>query len=233
MVNVNEAVIARLKKSGKVFEVLVDCDLALAFKEGKISDLDEVVVSIEIYEDSRKGMVAAESSLEAAFGTIDKKLIVALIIKDGEVQLTAEHRKKLREQKRKQIINLIHRNAVDPKTDLPHPPQRIENALVEVKAHIDDLKPAEQQVKDLVNKLKEVLPLKYEIREVQVIVEPQYSGRVIPLVRKYGKILNEEWMNDGSLNVVLELPAGLQEEFEREMNNLTHGNLNMNIMKVR
>src|SRR3989338_7706864 len=188
MVNVNEAVIARLKKSGKVFEVLVDCDLALAFKEGKISDLDEVVVSIEIYEDSRKGMVAAESSLEAAFGTIDKKLIVALII---------------------------------------------ENALVEVKAHIDDLKPAEQQVKDLVNKLKEVLPLKYEIREVQVIVEPQYSGRVIPLVRKYGKILNEEWMNDGSLNVVLELPAGLQEEFEREMNNLTHGNLNMNILKVR
>jgi len=122
---------------------------------------------------------------------------------------------------------------VDPKTDLPHPPQRIENALVEVKAHIDDLKPAEQQVKDLVNKLKEVLPLKYEIREVQVIVEPQYSGRVIPLVRKYGKILNEEWMNDGSLNVVLELPAGLQEEFEREMNNLTHGNLNMNILKVR
>ena len=34
---------------------------------------------------------------------------------------------------------MIHRNAVDPKTGLPHPPQRIESAMEEAKIHVDEI----------------------------------------------------------------------------------------------
>ncbi len=233
MVNVNEAVIARLKKQGRDFEILVDCDLALAYKAGKEVDLDSVVVSFDVFEDVKKGMNASDAAMESAFGTTDKKEVVKKILKEGEIQLTAEYRKKLRDKKRKQIIHLIHRNAIDPKTGAPHPPQRIENAINEVKVHIDDFKPAEQQVKEIVAKILSVLPLKYEIREVQVVLGPQYGGRAMPTLRKFGKVLKEEWLNDGSLCAVVEIPAGIQEEFEKELNNLTRGDLDLKILNAR
>ena len=230
MVDVDKAVIARLRKGGNAFEILVDCDKALEYKKDVSVPLEDVLASDEVYEDVKKGMVASEDALKKSFDTTNKTEVVKKILKDGHVQLTAEHQKKYRAQKRKQIIGLIHRNAVDPKTGVPHPPARIESAMDEVKVRVDDFKSAESQVKEIVSKLKTVLPIKYEIRVVALVLPPQYAGKGQNIVRKYGNLGKESWLNDGSFSCEVEIPAGMYESFEKELNDLTRGNLDMNII---
>ena len=230
MVDVDKAVIARLKKEGKNFEILVDCDKALLFKEGKGS-LDDVLATEEIYEDVKKGMRA--SQLKKFFWSDENKAIAKIIIEQGEIQLTAEHMKKLREEKRKQIIGIIQRNAVDPKTDLPHPMNRIQYALEEAKVNIDYAKSAEMQVGNIVSKIREILPLKYEIREIELKIPAQYSGKSFSILKQFGKVLENNFGNDGSLSAVVEVPAGMQIELFDELNKLCHGQIESKVVRSK
>lgn len=230
MVDVDKAVIARLRKGGNVFEILVDCDLALEYKSGVDLSLEDVVATFDIFEDVKKGLHASENLIKTVFGVSDKKEIIKIILKEGHVQLTAEHQKKIREQKMKQIVDLIHINAVDPKTGLPHPSQRIENAMEEAHIQIEDFKSAESQVKDIVSKLRTILPLKYEIQVIALVVPAQHAGKGQNIVRKYGKLNKESWLNDGSFSCEVEIPAGMYEGFEKELNDLTRGNLDLKIV---
>ena len=117
-----------------------------------------------MFKDVKKGEHVSESDLNEEFKTTNFKEIVTIILKNGEVQLTTEYKNKLREQKRKNIITLIAQNSVDPKTNLPHPPQRIDNALQEAKVNINEFKDADEQIKDIVRQLTQILPIKYEIK---------------------------------------------------------------------
>ena len=230
MVDINKAITAKIVRQGKTFEVLVDCEKAVDFRHGK-AQLDDVLATEKIYENAKQGKHASEHDMENIFKTSDSRKVAEIIIKEAKLELTADYQKKLREQKRKQIINMIHVNAVDPKTNLPHPANRIENALEEAKVRIDDIKSAEEQVQDIVSKIKAVLPIKYEIRKIQIKIPAQYTGKSFPILKQFGKLLKDEWKNDGSLLAVIELPAGMQESLFDKLNNLTHGNIESEILK--
>ncbi len=79
--------------------------------------------------------------MHKAFGTTDPLKVADMILKRGTLQLTTEQRRKMVEDKRRQIIDFISRQAVDPKTNLPHPPMRIENAMEQIRYPIDPYKP--------------------------------------------------------------------------------------------
>lgn len=230
MVDVDRAVIARLKRDGNIFEVLVDCDKALEFKAKKSLALSDVVATDDIFKDVKKGEKASETILQSVFGTKDVEAIATIIIHDGEVQLTAAHRAKVQEEKRKKIVGIIHRNAIDSKTGLPHPPQRIERAMEEAHVHIDEHKGAEEQVEDVLKKIRAIIPIKFETREIAVKIPPKYAGIAFPLLKRY-KVLRDEWLADGSLAAIVELPAGIQDEFFSQMNKATHGEVESKILK--
>lgn len=232
MIDVNKAVIARLKKGGEDFEVLVDCDKAIEFRSGK-AELEDVLASETIYKDSKKGEKAPENEMYKLFSTEDEKEIITQIIKKGEIQLTTEHRSKLREEKRKKIINLINRNAVDSKTGLPHPSTRIEKAMDEARVNVDEFKSAEAQIEDVLDKIRSVIPIKFVVKEVEVKVPANFSGSSYGVVKQFGKILNESWGNDGSLILIVEIPGGLQDEFFDKLNNLTHGEVESKVIRER
>ncbi len=232
MIDVNKAVIARLKKGGENFEILVDCDKAIEFKSGKV-ELEDVLASDRIYKDAKKGERASEKEIQKLFDTEDNKEIIIQIIKRGEIQLTTEHRNKLREEKRKKIISLIHRNAVDSKTGLPHPPKRIEAAMAEAKVNIDELKSAEAQIEFVLEKLRSIIPIKFVVKEVEVRIPAKFSGSTYNIIKQYGKVLKENWGNDGSLFLSVEIPGGLQEEFFDKLNSLTHGEVETKILRER
>ena len=138
MVDVDKAQIAKIKKNGQNFEILIDSNLAIAFKSNPNNDIKEILAAEKIFADAKKGMDSSPIALKQAFGTDDPLEVAKEIILKGDVPLTAEYKQELRDVKRKQIINMIHRNAVDPKTHIPHPPGRIEAAMDEAKVHIDD-----------------------------------------------------------------------------------------------
>ena len=218
--------LAKFKKGGMNFEVVLsNVNKALDLKIGKDVEVKDVLQSEDIFSDAQKGLEASESNMLKIFET-DKKLEVAkIIIKEGEVQLTQEKREELREAKRNRIINFIHANGIDPKTKLPHPMQRLENAFAEAKVKIDEYKNEEKQVQEIIKKLQPILPIKFSTIEVEVMIPSQHVGKVNSFLRSYGKMLSENWDSDGSLRAKIEMPAGLRNDFISKVNKDTRGDV--------
>ncbi len=231
MVSLDDAVIARLESHGSSFEILVDPDLALEFRKGKEVEISEILASEEIFKDSKKGDRASPEHIKEVLGSDNVFEAAKTIIRKGELQLTTQQRKKLQEDRRKQVIAIIARNAVNPQTKLPHPPSRIELAMEEARVRIDLFKPAEEQVPDVLKVLRPLIPIKFEKKEVAVKVPAQYAGRAAGDVKHYGEVKKEEWQKDGSWICVIELPAGIVEEFFDKLNQTTHGDVETRILK--
>ncbi|MFW6450251.1 MAG: ribosome assembly factor SBDS [Nanoarchaeota archaeon] len=223
MVNVEDAVVARLKTAGTNLEVLVDSENAVKLKEGEDIDINDVLASQNIFFDAKKGMLASETKLKEIFGTDEPSEIAKKIIKQGEVQLTAEFKNKLREQKKKKVLQLLHMNCVEPRTKNPIPLNRLELALDEAKIKIDEHKSAEQQLNEIVKKLHPVLPIKMEKTEINAKIPPQYAGKSYSTIKSIGTVLKEAWQNDGSLNVIMEVAAGQKNEIIDKLNDITKG----------
>ena len=233
MVNVDEAIIARLKTHGQDFEILVDCSNALALREGKDVDMHDILAAMQIFSDAKKGLTASENAMKQIFGTSDVDEVAKQIIQKGEIQLTQEYREKIREEKRKQIIAIIHRNGVDPKTHLPHPPQRIENAFIEAKFHVDEFKPVQEQVQEALKKLRPILPIKFEIKELAIKIPPDFAPKCYSTVKSFATILREEWQTNGYWVGVVEIPGGMENDFYDKLNRICHGNLESKVLKVK
>ena len=233
MVTVDKAIIARLKTHDQIFEVLVDCSLAVAVKGGKDRDMKQVLAASKIFSDSKKGLEAYETAMKQIFETANVEEVAKTIIKKGEIQLTSEYRTNLREQKRKQIVNMLQVNGVDPKTHLPHPPQRLENALAEAKFHVDEFKSVEEQVQEALKKLRPILPIKFETKEIEIRIPADYAAKSYSIINNFGTKLKEGWQSDGSLVAVLEIPGGLESQLYDKINSLTHGNVETKVLKIK
>jgi ribosome maturation protein SDO1 len=216
--------VARITKDNEHFEVLVKPQKALDYRMGKITAITEVLVTETIFSDANKGTKVSEESLRKAFGTTETLKIAEIILKKGTLQLTTEQRKKMIEDKRRQIIDFISRQCVDPKTNLPHPPARIENALEQVHYPIDPFKPVEEQAKEIIKLLRQILPLKMEQVSVGVHVPAEYSARAYGTIKGFGTIKKEEWRADGSWYGIIEMPAGLYGPFLEKLGEITKGN---------
>jgi len=216
--------IARLTHEGEPFEILVKPDPALDYRLGKTTSLSEVLVSDTIFTDANKGTKPSEEKLKKAFGTTDTLQIAGTILKRGMLQLTTEQRRQLTDDKRKQIVAFISRHSVDPKTNLPHPPTRIENAMGQIHYSIDPFKETEEQAKEIIKLLRPILPLKIAQVSVAIRIPPEYASRVYGTVKGYGTIKREEWRADGSWAAVVEMPAGLYGPFLEKLGEMTRGN---------
>ena len=214
------SVLARIKINGKNFETLVDLDKALEFKRTQKGNISEIIEIDAIFTDSKKGMHASESDLEKAFKTKDINEIVKKIILSGEVQIPAEYKEKQREGKIKQVIDFIVRNAVDPRTDRPYTPDRIEKSLDEAGVNVTN-KPIEVQMNDILDKLRPIIPLKIETKKIKLTIPSQYTGQAYGLVQGYKE--SEDWMPNGNLIVIVNIPIGFQMEFYDKLNSITHG----------
>lgn len=230
MVDINKASVVKLKTFGENFEVLVDPDLALEYKSGKSISIEKVLAVAEIFKDSKTGDKASIERMKQLFGTDDIFAIADKIIKKGEFSLTTEQRRKLLEEKRKQVVNIIARNAIDPKTKLPHPAKRIEMAMEEARVSVDVKRSAEEQVEDVVRAIRPLIPIKFETIKAAVKIPAQYYGTCYKKLKELGDIQKDEWAGQEYI-CVIEFPAGLQDEFYSSLNNLTHAEVKIKILE--
>jgi len=233
MVTLEDAVIARLETHGEQFEILVDPDAIQAIRHDEPFDINEVLAIDTVFKDSKKGDKASEEKLQEIFETTDVESLVKIIVKKGSVQLTTEQRRLMQEEKKKQIIAHISTNAVNPQTNTPHPPTRIELAMEDAGVHIDPFKTVDQQINDIIAKLRAVLPLSFEKMQIAVRLPGQEYGRLYGTITSYGKLLREEWQTNGSWIGVVEIPAGRKGEFFDEVNSKTKGNSDLKILKEK
>lgn len=233
MISLEDAVTARLESHGARFEVLIDPDAALEIKREEFDgELEDVIAAEDVFEDASRGDRPAETDLEAVFETTEPLEVIPEVIKRGEIQITAEQRREMQEQKRKQLINTIARNAVNPQMDdAPHPPERIERALDEAGFRIDPMEPVSGQVDEALEDLRPVIPIRFDEVTVAVQLPADYAGSGQAEVRQYGELEREEWQADGSWVGVITFPAGLQNDFYDLVNELTSGEAETQVIK--
>ena len=184
----------------------------------------------EVFKDARKGERQSEDRIKSVFGTTELPKVVEVILKNGNVPITTEQRNRSMEEKRKQIVEIIARNSIDPRTNAPNPPLRIENAMREAKASVDPFKNANEQVETIVKKISAVLPLKFTTIKIAVIVPAAFANRCYGILKQYG-MKSEKWLANGSLQATVEFPAGMQAEFFDRINKSTSGQVETKIIE--
>lgn len=209
---------ARIKLKGKQYEISVDLDEALKVKNGQ-GDVTQALQAQEVFYDLHKGTKASNDDLTDAFGTTDIYEIAKHIMTKGEVQKTQEYRDEEKEKKIKQVLNLLLKNATD-QHGRPYTEDRLKNAISEVHFNFDK-RPAEQQMNDLLSKLKTVIPIKIETKKIKLTIPAQYTGQVYGLLQDNKE--SEEWLGNGNLVVIMNIPAGLVLDFYDKLNGMTHG----------
>jgi ribosome maturation protein SDO1 len=230
MVSVDKAVIAKMKKGSHSFEILVDPEKALELRKGNPISIENVLAVQDVFKDAHTGDRAGAFELEASFKTSDVFKVAEEIIRHGEVQLTTEQRRKMLEEKRKQVADIISRQGINPQNKLPHPVTRILNAMEEARVQIDVMKPAQEQVQAVLEKIQPIIPIAFERLEVAIKVPAESAGRLSGHLRSMVTVKKEEWQG-AYFFAVIELPAGMQAEIYKKLNDLTGGRVESKVVR--
>jgi ribosome maturation protein SDO1 len=231
MVTLDEAIIAHFKTHGKMFEVFVDPDGALSFKKGEPVKIEDILAVEDVFSDAKSGDRPAEQDIINAFGTKDALKIAEKIILEGELQLTTEQRRKIQEDKKKQVVTFIARNAINPQTKAPHPPARIEAAMDEAGVHIDPMKSVDEMVEIAMKAIRPLIPIRFEEVRIAIKLPPEYAAKAYGAVAKFGNLQKQEWQNNGSWIGVISIPAGMQDDLYSLLNSLTKGSAETKLLK--
>ena len=227
----DKVTIVRYTFSGDKFELLVKPDPAFDYKIGKITEISKVLVSDEIYTDSSKGTRVPNEKLEQVFKTNDQTKIAEIIMKKGELNLTTEQRKKMNSEKRKQLVTFIAKTYVDPRSHLPHPPLRIEQAMNDGRVSIDPFRNVDEQIKDVVEKLRPIIPLKSENITLEILVPAQFVAQSYTVLKSTGTLKKEDWQPNGSLKAILEIPAAARPNVIDRLGSITKGTATVEVSR--
>lgn len=226
--------IVRLKKSGETFEIILsDPDAALKLRRGATIRVDDILKSPEIFSNARQAKIASEYELKKVFGTENKNEVAELIIKGGDFHLTADQKKQIINLKRNKIINYIHMNAIDPKTKIPHPKQRIELALEQTKVHVNMFESIMSQTENIVKALQPILPLSFEKIGLRISIPQMYANKVYSMIKSKYEVKRDAWQNDGSVMVELEIRAGEKQNVFNMVNALAKGGAHITEVKIK
>ena len=213
--------LARFESHGERFEVLVDPDQAMRIRQGEAIDLEDVVAADSVFSNAAHGERASDEALMKVFKTTEFEEIAPKIIQKGEIHLTAEQRRHIVADKRNRVITFIARNAINPQSGYPHPPQRIELAMEEAKVNIDPFKSVEEQVKEVVKALRPILPIRFE-RSGSPSGSAGACCKGLRGTQAAAAIEQNEWQKDGSWIAVVRIPAGIR-RFYNLVNKISRG----------
>jgi len=214
-------------KGDKQFEILVDPDLAKEAKmEGEDHDIQRLLFVQEIFVDAGEGERASADELEDEFGTQQMMEAAEEIFEKGQMQLTTDQKGEMREEKWKQLVNMIARRAQDPKTGNPHPPQRVENALEEAGFHVDWDSNLEEEFEDAIDELRPIIPISLDEKTVAIRIPNDKAGKAYDKIQQVADIEEEQWGNE-YFTARLTLPAGVLSELMDELQDMTSGQTKM------
>ena len=210
---------ARIKRFGKHYEILVDLDSALKFKRGENPVVDFLEIDT-IFTDAKKGEKASASDLKEAFKTENVYEIAGRIAREGEILVTQEHRSAEQEAKFKQVVDFLTRNAINPQTGNPHTSERIKNALEQTHLNIKNVA-IENQINDILSQISSIIPIKISTKKVKIIIPAIHTGKAYGVISQYKE--EENWLSNGDLEVVINIPSGIIMDFYDKLNSVTHG----------
>jgi len=153
------------------------------------------------------------------------------MLQKGELNLTTDQRRKMVSEKRKQIVDNIAKTYVDPRSHLPHPPLRIEQAMDDARVSIDPFRNTEEQIKEIIEQLRSIIPLKSENMLLEILVPAQFAAQSYTVLKSFGTLKKEEWQSNGSLKVILDIPAAARANVMDRLGSVTKGTASIEVAK--
>lgn len=214
-------------RGDKQFEILVEPDLAKEAKlEGKDHDIQRMLFVQEIFTDAGEGERASADEIEEEFGTRQIMEAADEIFEKGNMQLTTDQKAEMREEKWKQLVNMISRRVQNPKTGNPHPPDRVENALEEAGFNVNWDSDLEEEFEDAIDVLRPIIPVSLDEKTVAIRIPNDKAGKAYDKLQQAAEIEEEQWGND-YFTARVTLPAGVLSELIDELQDMTSGQTEM------
>ena len=186
-----------------------------------------------IFENAKKGVFSSKTDLKMTFGTLDEEEIAEFILRKGELQLSSKYRDMKQDDKRRRILEIIHRTSINPTNNLPHPIVRLENAFEEAKITISDKLSAEDQIQGILKKLKPIIPIKQENKSLQIHLSEKYAKKYFRTIHNYGKVSKENWLSDGCYSCIIDIPAGIYLDLVEDLSKKTHGGVEIKVLSEK
>ena len=61
----------------------------------------------------------------------------------------------------------------------------------------------------------------------------EFAAKIYNVLNNFGKKTKEDWLSNGSLSVVIEIPGGLEEDFYDKLNEVCHGNVESKVLSIK
>lgn len=211
---------AKLKVGSKQFEIMVDVEMAIKMRKGMPVNIQNVLAADGIFTNIKTGSKPSTADLTSAFGTTDMHQIAERIVKKGDIEVPQEFRDLEQDNKRKKIVDWIAKNAVDSRTSRPFTTDQISRAMDQAKVNLANGN-AESLIPVVTAEIQKILPLKIEMKKLAVTIPAIHTGKAYGVINEYKE--KEDWLSNGDLRVIINIPAGLQMEFYDKLNSVTHG----------
>lgn len=219
--------VVRLKKGKNVYEILVNPGTVEKFRKGEIG-WSKVAFVDGVFKNSSKGDHYNEKDLKSEFGTSNVDECMQMIARQGDYRLNANERKEKMTQKKRQVVNFIHKYYVDAKTNNPIPNQRIEAVLGKIKYNINIDESVSQQVPKIMKQVRShILFKKVGQMKIEVKIPLQYIGKCQNIVSQY---LSGSSSSYTSTNCVMsgDICMGDYDVLTKQLSSNTKGNFEIN-----
>ena len=153
------------------------------------------------------------------------------IILEGEIPMPSKLKAKKLEELKKAFALRISKLAINLQNGLPHPPDRILNAMEQARVQISLSKSIDEQVNEVIQSIKRIIPIRIELKKVELIIPSQYVYKAYNIVHAH-KVLKEQYLNDGSWRVVVEIPTAIYGELMEKLERVTNGNVTSKDLEI-
>jgi len=96
---------------------------------------------------------------------------------------------------------------------------------------VDPQKNVEEQVQDIVDKLRSIIALKTESLQLEITIPAQYASQSYAVLKSVGSLKSEEWQNNGSLKAILEIPAAARPNVIDRLGSITKGSASVEVVQ--
>ena len=79
----------------------------------------------------------------------------------------------------------------------------------------------DKQIQGILEQMQKILPIKIEVKKIRITIPAQFTGKAYGVVSNFKQ--EEEWLSNGDLRIIVDVPAGLIMDFFDKLNGVTHG----------
>ena len=134
-------------------------------------------------------------------------------------------------EKKRRVVQIISNSFVDPKTHIPHPPIRIEQAMQQSRVSVDPYKDEEEQITKIVEELRKILPMSSETTTLDIKIPAQFAPQCIGVLKNSCDRKGEKWEGDGTYTAQIEISAATKTNLLEKLNSITKGSIEASEVK--